>query len=98
MKAMSIIGIILFSLFTLTYLSTDAQIDGAYFEDSYYCGFIGVLFGLAYSITGLVYVKKQKPLKKATDYAIDLQKLGELKEKGLLTDDEFEIKKQQLLR
>ena len=98
MKTMSIIGVILFSLFTLTYLSTDAPFDGSNFENSYYNGFIGVLFGLAYSITGLVYVKKTKTNKKTTDYAIDLQKLGELKEKGLLTEDEFEIKKQQLLR
>ena len=98
MKAMSIIGIILFSLFTLTYVFTDVPIDVTNFEDSYYSGFIGVLFGLAYSITGLVYVKKAKANKKTTEFVIDLQKLGELKEKGLLTEDEFEIKKQQLLR
>ena len=97
MKAMSIIGIILFSLFIITYLDGDIPPEGSSYEDAFFSGLLGVLFGLAYSIVGLVYVKKHKKNAVVQNYAFEITKLGELKEKGLLTDEEFETKKQQLL-
>ena len=97
MKAMSIIGIILFSIFTITYLDDNTPPEGSAYEDAYYSGLLGVLFGLAYSIVGLVYVRKHKKNPEVQNYTLEIIKLGELKEKGLLTEEEFETKKSQLL-
>lgn len=42
--------------------------------------------------------KQQSENNKSSSYIEELQKLGELKEKGLLTEDEFNKEKQKLLK
>ncbi|HPW87760.1 MAG TPA: SHOCT domain-containing protein [Kaistella chaponensis] len=97
MKAMSIIGIILFSIFTITYFGGNVPPEGSVYEDAYYSGLFGVLFGLALSITCLVYVRKRSKKGSNYNYVLEISKLGELKEKGLMTEEEFEMRKKQLL-
>jgi hypothetical protein len=41
--------------------------------------------------------QQEKPAEEAPDYLDELERLGELKEKGLITEEEFQAKKKQLL-
>ena len=96
MKTISILGIIFFSIFILAYFSTDSPADGSEFENAFYCGFLGVLYGLASAIVVLVYCSKNSNLG-SVDIVTELAKLGELKEKGILTEEEFTNRKNKLL-
>ena len=57
-------------------------------------GMLGMLYAIPYSIVGLI-IKKNKTEKSATQQLIELT---ELKEKGILSDDEFQAKKIDLLK
>jgi hypothetical protein len=41
--------------------------------------------------------REEAPVLNQPDYLAELEKLGELKEKGILTDEEFQAKKKQIL-
>lgn len=96
MKAMSIIGIIFFSIFILIYFGSDSPHENSAYSEAFYAGFFGVLFGLAYSITGLVYSNTKATIR-GQDITIELAKLSNLKDKRIITEVQFEEKRDQLL-
>ena len=90
MKIMSIIGIVLFSLSLiciLAFLESDIEASAGW-------GMLGMLYAIPLAIVGLV--KSNKP-KKELNVTAELVKLSELKEKGILSEDEFQAKKKDLL-
>ena len=92
MKTMSIIGIVWFSLSFLCIallIKQDVEAAAGW-------GILGMLYALPYSIVGLV--KSKKSSNKEINVTQELIKLSELKEKGVLTDDEFQAKKIDLLK
>ncbi len=91
MKVMSIIGIVWFTLsmfFMLLLINEDMEVAAGW-------GFFGLLYAIPYSITMLVLSDKQSKLNVNT--SDELIKLHDLKEKGILTEKEFNLKKAQLL-
>lgn len=89
---MSIIGIVWFSLSLIcivALLNSDMEAAAGW-------GVLGMLYAIPYSIVGLV--KSNNTLKKETNVSQELIKLVELKEKGVLTEDEFQAKKIDLLK
>jgi len=91
MKAMSIIGIILFTLLLFAVSDTmDTDI-----ETAVGLGCTAILYGLALSIVALINSNKQK--KNRPTITQELLSLNQLKEKGILTEEEFQIKKMQIL-
>ncbi|MBD3749270.1 MAG: SHOCT domain-containing protein [Sphingobacteriales bacterium] len=96
MKAMSIIGIILFSIFILIYFASESPHESSIYSEAFFAGFFGVLFGLAYSITGLVYSNNKLAIR-GQDITIELVKLSNLKDKGIITEVQFEEKRDQML-
>lgn len=91
MKVMSIIGIVWFTLsmfFMLSLINEDMKVAAGW-------GFFGLLYAIPYSITMLVLSNKQSKLNVNT--SDELIKLHDLKEKGILTEKEFNLKKAQLL-
>lgn len=90
---MSIIGIIWFTLGLATIIYFNA-IDEALAAAGW--GIICVLYGIPLSIVRLIYSNK---LTKSTniEYITELSRLNELKEKGVLTDDEFTDQKSKIL-
>ena len=89
---MSIIGIVWFSLSLLCIaglLASDMEAAAGW-------GILGMLYAIPYSIVGLV--KSNNVSKKETNVTQELIKLAELKEKGVLTEDEFQAKKIDLLK
>ena len=89
---MSIIGIIWFSLsflFIAVLLNEDMEAAAGW-------GILSMLYAIPYSIVGLV--KSNKSSNKEMNVTQELIKLSELKEKGVLTDDEFQAKKIDLLK
>jgi hypothetical protein len=91
MWVMSIIGIVWFSLsllFILAFMDTDVDAAMGW-------GFLGMLYAIPYAIVGIVTTKKSK--KHEATSMQELISLNELKEKGILTDDEFQLKKQAIL-
>lgn len=92
MKVMSIIGIVWFSLSLIciaAFLGSDSESAAGW-------GVLGMLYAIPYSIVGLV--KSSNASKKGTNITQELIKLAELKEKGILTEDEFQAKKIDLLK
>ncbi|MBP8782210.1 MAG: SHOCT domain-containing protein [Paludibacteraceae bacterium] len=90
MKIMSIIGIVWFSLSLiciLAFLESDIEASAGW-------GVLGMLYAIPLAIVGLV--KSNKP-KKELNVTAELVKLSELKEKGILSEDEFQAKKKDLL-
>lgn len=90
MKKMSIIGIVWFSLSLiciLAFLESDIEASAGW-------GMLGMLYAIPLAIVGLV--KSNKP-KKELNVTAELVKLSELKEKGILSEDEFQAKKKDLL-
>lgn len=90
MKAMSIIGIVWFTLSLLGILGS-YEID---LEESSAWGFLGMLYAIPFSIFCLVESNKRK----SNNSYLNLMNLSELKEKGILSDAEFNSKKNELLR
>ena len=93
MKIMSIIGIAWCGLSLICVLGfIDADI-----EASAGWGMLGLLYAVPYSITGLVLTLKNE--KNNTSGSInDLLELNELKEKGILTESEFQTHKDRLIK
>lgn len=90
MKAFSIIALVLFSLLLFGILgssSTD-EIQGG--------GFLAAALGIALSISSLVALKKKAP-QGAASQTSELEKLFQLKEKGVLTEEEYLRKKTEVL-
>ena len=91
MKTMSIIGIVWFSLsflFMMAFLNTNMPASAGW-------GLLGMLYAIPFSIVGLVKsVQSKKPDNSITQ---ELLNLFELKEKGVITEDEFQAMKMDLL-
>ncbi len=92
MKTMSIIGIVWFSLSLLCVLAFSGSYD---LEAAAGWGVLGLLYAIPYAIVGLV--KSSKSGSPKLNISSELLKLNELKEKGILTQEEFNHKKAQLL-
>lgn len=91
MWVMSIIGVVWFSLSLICIFAfADTDIDAALGW-----GMLGLAYAIPYSIVGIVTTKKKKG--SGLDGTQELVKLNQLKEKGILTDDEFQQKKQEIL-
>ena len=92
MKAMSIIGIVWFSLSLLfviiALVDYDPDISAAF-------GILGLLYALPLAIT--VLVKSSEKQKTKRNVIQELFTLNELKEKGILSEDEFQVRKNELL-
>jgi len=87
---MSIIGIVWFSLSLIcifAFFESDLEASAAW-------GMLGMLYAIPLAIVGLV--KSNKP-DKELNVTAELLKLSELKEKGILSEDEFQAKKKDLL-
>jgi len=87
---MSIIGIVWFSLsllFILALFESDLEAAAGW-------GMLGMLYAIPLSIVGLINSNNEK---KSNSYN-ELIKLSELKEKGIISEDEFKSKKNDLLR
>lgn len=69
------------------------------YETAIGVGFLSFLYSMAFSIVALVQsLKTQKNIPIiSNDYNQELLKLNELKEKGILTETEFDEKKEQIL-
>ncbi|TRW49924.1 SHOCT domain-containing protein [Aliidiomarina halalkaliphila] len=91
MWVMSIIGVVWFSL-SLICIFAFADTD---IEAAVGWGLLGLAYAVPYAIVGVVTTKK----KKETDASSteELLKLHELKEKNILTEDEFQAKKRAIL-
>jgi len=90
MKTMSIIGIVWFSislLCILAFYETDLDASTGW-------GMLGMLYAIPYSIVSLINSNK---IGENSSYN-DLIKLNDLKEKGILSEDEFNSKKIDLLK
>ncbi len=94
MRIMSIIGIVWFSfclICIVVFMETDLVAAGGW-------GVLGLLYAIPFSIVGLVDSnKKQQHKKTQNNYMDELIKLNELREKGILSEVEFEGKKRELL-
>ncbi|MGE4456802.1 MAG: SHOCT domain-containing protein [Arcobacteraceae bacterium] len=91
MKVISIIGIVWFTLsmfFIFLLINEDMEAAAGW-------GILGLLYAIPYSITMLVLSNKQS--KSSISTSDELIKLHDLKEKGILTENEFNLKKAQLL-
>lgn len=89
MKIMSIIGIVWFSLSLLCILAfyeSDLEAAAGW-------GLLGMLYAVPLSIVGLVNSKD----KQNSDSYNELLKLNELKEKGIISESEFNSKKNNFL-
>jgi hypothetical protein len=92
MKIMSIIGIVWFSLSLLcilAFLESDLEASAGW-------GMLGMLYAIPFAIVGLV--KSNKKENKEVSVMQELLKLNDLKEKGILSEDEFQAKKIDLLK
>ena len=90
---MSIIGIVWFSLSFILIINFN---NSRTYEAAVGWGVLGMLYAIAYSIVGLIQsYKKNHVAKSAIQQLIEL---AELKEKGILSEDEFQAKKVDLLK
>lgn len=97
MKVLSIIGIVWFSfsLISVIYFSNSDTYAAAGW------GMLGLLYAIPFSIICLMRSTKSPDSSAVNDFStatIDLLKLNELKEKGILTEEEFQKKKEDLLK
>lgn len=91
MKIMSIIGIVWFSISLiciLAFMESDLEASAGW-------GILGMLYAIPLAIVGLV--KSNIPTKEI-NVTQELLNLSELKEKGVLSEDEFQAKKTDLLK
>ena len=92
MKVMAIIGIVWFSISILCIDSFQNSLN----DEAVGWGYLGLLYAIPFAIVVLVQTnKKETPDKNVTQ---ELLKLNELKEKGILSEDEFQSMKLNLLR
>jgi hypothetical protein len=92
MKVMSIIGIIWFSLCLIILIALAGDYN---YKGVAGWGIFALLYAIPYSITGLVVANKNA--KNAKNMTAELIQLANLKEKGILTEEEFQAKKQSLI-
>ncbi|MEK4052989.1 SHOCT domain-containing protein [Paenibacillus sp. FSL F4-0087] len=94
MKALSIFSLI---WFVLNFLLIAVFLDGSQesSEAAAGLGLLGVLYGLLFSILALVISSKRK--KTPVNVHEQLLQLGELKEKNIISEYEFDQKKEKLL-
>lgn len=94
MKALSIVSLIWFVLnFLLIAVFLDGSQESA--EAAAGLGLLGVLYGLLFSILALIISIKRK--KTPLNVHEQLLQLGELKEKNIISEYEFDQKKEKLL-
>ena len=87
MWVMSIIGVVWFSFSLICIIAfKDSDIDAAIGW-----ALLGMAYAIPYSIVGIITTKKEKG--NDPNSTQELINLNELKEKGILTDDEFQRKK-----
>jgi hypothetical protein len=92
MKVMAIIGIVWFSISILCI----GEFQNSLNDEAVGWGYLGLLYAIPFAIVVLVQTnKKETPDKNVTQ---ELLKLNELKEKGILSEDEFQSMKLNLLR
>lgn len=89
---MSIIGIVWFSLSLICVIGLSNSMN----DEAVRWGMLGMLYAIPYSIVGLIQSNKKKQTEKSTIQ--QLIELAELKEKGILSEDEFQAKKVDLLK
>ena len=92
MKVMSIIGIVWFSLSLICVIGFSNNMN----NEAVGWGMLGMLYAIPYSIVGLIQSNKKNKAEKSTTQ--QLIELAELKEKGILSEDEFQAKKNDLLK
>lgn len=92
MKVLSIIGIVWF-VFTLIGMYYSADL-----EESFGWGFLGLSYALALAISGLVDSLKTNNSEIENNINQELLELFELKEKGVLSESEYQGRKNYLLR
>ena len=95
MKALSIIGIVLTSLSIIVFIIILSENFRQSDQSLALWGSIGILYGFAFSIVGLVFSVKRKNFK--ADNISQLIKLAELKDKGILSEEEFNAQKEKFL-
>lgn len=93
MKVMAIIGIVFFSICVISVMELA---DGELYEDAMAVGLLGLFYALPFAIVVLVQVNKKDNPK--IDITQELLKLNDLKDKGILSDEEFQSMKMNLLR
>lgn len=91
MKGLSIIAVILFTLTLFLILITGPVDEGV----AAFIALVSMLFAIPYSIFMLVKVNKLK--KPVVNVHEQLLQLGELKEKNIISEYEFDQKKEKLL-
>ena len=92
MKVMAMIGIVWFSLSILCIGSFQNNRN----NEAVGWGYLGLLYAIPFAFVVLVQTsEKETPDKNVTQ---ELLKLNELKEKGILSEDEFQSMKLNLLR
>ena len=92
MKALSIIGVVWFSLsliFLCCFLNSNSVAAEGW-------GILGLVYAIPFSIVCLVKVLKNNTPSN-NGFAEELLKLGVLKEKGLINEEEFNKKKAELI-
>ena len=94
-KVMSIIGVVFLGI-SLFFLFAAITMD--IYEGAAGFGIIAILFSLPYTITCLVISSKVTSNKTEIDITDNLLKLHSLKEKGILSEEEFDMQKQYILK
>ena len=88
---MSIIGLVVFGLCVFTLIADEDPV----------WGLIGVLYASACSIVGLIqankYLETNVNIKENNSIVNQLLELNKLKEKGIISDDEFNLQKIKIL-
>ncbi len=100
MKTMSIIGIILFTiavLWSIAIIYSAISYGFGIRLDKFFI-FLVMLYAIPFSILVLVKSTKKRYHSTSDSIADELTKLSELKDKGVLTEEEFNTKKEQLLK
>ncbi len=103
LKKMSIIGIVLFTLCVLFFIIIGTDPGAAHkvlIEDLSLFGALYLIYALTFSIVILVHIKYFQKRKRPLNNSVtdELIKLNELKDKGVLTEEEFNTQKDQLLK
>ncbi len=99
MKTMSIIGIVIFIITLLIYSAhIHAMYDLMSVTPIDIINLVGLVYGLSFSIVILVISTKMRMNYTNTNIADELIKLSELKDKGVLTEEEFNTKKTKLFK
>lgn len=90
-----------FTLFPVIVLLAEALMRDPFYETSFYFSSIDtlLLYILGFSMTTPMATSAPKPVKKNAGVAIEkLESLAKLKERGILTDEEFETKKAEIMQ